>query len=204
MIPILSNLQDPQKSVENHEPTELTAEEAKSEVKRWMKQEKVKQHIKRLNILSTNKEKLYALIWGQFSTGLQEVLKGEEDFVKSDTSFDCIWLLEKSKLISSGVDTKANKYCTLIQAMTSFCTIGQGPNESNDSFRKQIDSAALTLSLAGGDHMLWSPDLIKMKDTDQGPTDKEIDTDTDTFKAMVMILRADSGRYSSLQKTLFE
>ena len=36
------------------------------------------------------------------------------------------------------------------------------------------------------------------------PTEKEIDTDTDTFKAMVMILRADTGRYADLQKTLFK
>ena len=204
MIPILDSLEDPTSTVEGKEPTELTEEEAKSEVKRWMKQEKVKQHIKRLNTLESNKEKLYALVWGQFSTGLQEVLKGEDAFVTSDSDFDCIWLLEKAKLVSSGVDTKANKYCSLVQAMTSFCTISQGPNESNDSFRKRIDSAALTLSLAGGDHMLWSPALIKMKMPDQGPSDKEIESDTDTFKAMVMILRADSNRYSSLQKTLFE
>ena len=99
--------------------------------------EKVKQHIKRLNILSTNKEKLYALIWGQFSTGLQEVLKGEEDFVKSDTSFDCIWLLEKSKLISSGVDTKANKYIdmpeNIIGAVKMF-PVGDPNTSSGDIF----------------------------------------------------------------------
>ena len=52
--------------------------------------------------------------------------------------------------------------------------------------------------------MLWSPDLIKMTNGKVGPTDKEIDTDTDTFKAMVMILRADVGQYANLQKTLFE
>ena len=85
----------------------------------------VKQHIKRLNILDSKKEKLYALVWGQISTGLQEVIKGEDEFIKMDSKFDCIWLLEKAKLISSGVDIKANKYCTLVQAMTSFCNIRQ-------------------------------------------------------------------------------
>ena len=204
MMPILESLKDPQSDVEGKEPSELTSEEAKSEVKRWMKQEKVKQHIKRLNVLDSNKEKLYALIWGQISTGLQEVIKGEDEFVNMDSVFDCIWLLERVKLISSSVDTKANKYCSLVQAMTSFCTINQGANESNDSYRKRIDSTSLTLSLAGGEHMLWSPDLIKMDNPKTGPTDKEIDADTDTFKAMVMILRADNGRYANLQKTLFE
>ena len=51
MMPILESLKDPQSDVEGKEPSELTSEEAKSEVKRWMKQEKVKQHIKRLNVL---------------------------------------------------------------------------------------------------------------------------------------------------------
>ena len=204
MMPILEHLTDPKDRVLKEEPTELTPEEAKSEVKRWIKQEKVKQYIKRLNSLDSNKKKLYALIWGQITTGLQEALKGEDEFSFKDSSFDCIWLLEKVKLVSSGIDTKANKYCTLVQALTSFCTIRQGATESNDSFRKRIDSSALTLSLSGGNHMLWSPELIRPADSSGIPTDIEVDKEMATFKAMVMILRADAGRFSELQATLFE
>ena len=40
MMPVLENLTDPENDVTNEEPTELTPYEVKSEVKRWIKQEK--------------------------------------------------------------------------------------------------------------------------------------------------------------------
>ena len=52
--------------------------------------------------------------------------------------------------------------------------------------------------------MLWSPELIRTTASSGIPTDIEVDKEMATFKAMVMILRADAGRFSELQTTLFE
>ena len=86
-------MKDPKPIVNADEPADLPADDAKSEVKRWMKQEEVKLHIKRLQSLERNQEKLYAIIWGQLTHAMQEVIKGDDDFVYKDTIFDCIWLL---------------------------------------------------------------------------------------------------------------
>ena len=203
MVPILEALKDPESDVKADEPKDLTDDEKKSDVKKWMKQEEVKLHIKRINSLETNKEKLYALIWGQSSHALQEVVKGDDNFDIKEEFFDCIWLLEKVKLVSSGVDSKINKHYTLLQALTSFCTIKQGTSESNDSYRKRVDATSLTLSLVGGSHFLCSPELIETADP-RNPTETEILGEIEKLKAMVCVLRADESRYTKLQDSLMD
>ena len=203
MMLILEYLMDPKASIDAEEPEDLTIEEMKSPVKQWLKQEEVKQHSKRLKALKRNKEKLHALIWGQLTHGLQEVVKSDDDFIPSDNSFDCIWLLAKVKLISVGVDSKANKHYKFLEALTSFCTVQQGGTESNDSFRKRLDAAGLTLRLAGGAQVLCNPELIESSTPEQ-PTAEEVETETEKMKAMMMILRSDGDRYETLKKDLHQ
>ena len=203
MMPILEYMVDPKTMIEAEEPIDLTTEEMKSAVKQWLKQEEVKQHSKRLKFLKHNKEKLYALIWGQLTHGLQEELKGNNSFVTSDTSFDCIWLLQNIKLITAGVDAKANKHYTFIEALTSFCNVRQGETESNDAFRKRIDAAALTLRLAGGEQVLCNPELMTPADP-SNPTVSEVESETEKVKAMMLMLRSDSLRYHELKKDLHQ
>ena len=201
LLPILEFMKDPKPDIDAQEPVDLSTEEVKSEVKKWMKQEEVKLHIKRLKGLERNQEKMYAIVWGQLTHALQEVIKGDDDFIFKDASFDCIWILQKSKLVSAGVDGKANKHYTFVLALSNFCSLQQGPTESNDSFRKRVDSAALTLGLAGGSHVLCSPDLIVTED-ESNVTAKEIEIEVEKVKAMVMLLKSDPARYGTLHEDL--
>ena len=203
MISIIESFEDPLAEIKKDEPTDLTEVEKANQVTLWFKQERVKEYLIRLKTLKNNKESLYGLIWGQCSSGLQEVLKQEEDFYKSAAVFNCVWILEKIKLVSSGIDSKSNKHANLIKALTGLCNIKQGATESNDSFRKRVDSAAVTLQLAGGDHVMCSPILIESV-SKESFTPKEIAAEQDKFKAMLMVLRADPGRFGALQESLYE
>ena len=98
----------------------------------------MKQYYNRLLALQQNKQKLYGILWGQSSSGLQEVIKADEEYADKSSKFDCIWLLEKLNLVSAGVDKKANKYSSLVRAITAFVTMRQGPTKSNDSFQKKM------------------------------------------------------------------
>jgi ribosomal protein L25 (general stress protein Ctc) len=129
------------------------------------------------------------------------VIKTDDLFTQKDADFDCIWLLQKCKMAAAGVNDKANKHATLFQSILHFCTIKQGQHESNDSFRKRLDSAVLTLELAGGKHILVSDVLLKAADVDN-PTTAELDIEEEKFKAMVLIMRADPLRYTTLQSSL--
>ena len=203
ILTILDQLTDPKSDIEKTEPKDLEGKDVNSEVKKWKKQAEVRKYFQRLTDLENNQEKLYGLVWGQCSNRLQELIKADEEFEEKSRAYDYIWLLKKCKMILSGVDEQANKYSTLIKALTSLCTIRQGESESNDSFRKRVDAYVLTLKLLGGEHILWSPQLIKSNNK-KDPSKDEIEVEEDKFKAMLMILRADHIRYGALQESLFQ
>ena len=146
LMPILDHLKDPKAEVEKEEPVELSESDLRSEVKKWMKQEQIKMYMKRLTTLESNQLKLYALLWGQLSEGLKQAVQGEDDFDSKSESFDCIWLLEKVKLLSAGVNSKINAHCSYLQALTHFCTMRQGGQETNESFKKRVNATAKTVS----------------------------------------------------------
>ena len=95
--------------------------------------------------------KLYGLIWGQLTIGLQEVIKGDKDFAEKDLQFDCIWLLMKCNLTSAGLDERANKFSICVKAVCQAFTVRQKDHESNDAYRKRFESQVLTLDLVGGE-----------------------------------------------------
>lgn len=78
MVPIVEELNDATTNIENGGPAEMTQAVQNSVVKMWVKQEQVKRHEKLLN-LKNNKDTLYGVVWGQCSTGLQKVTKGDQD-----------------------------------------------------------------------------------------------------------------------------
>ena len=59
--------------------------------------------------LKNNINKIYAIVWGQCTSGVKSVLKGEEDFEKREEEVDCLWLLKSIKKITVGIDNKDNK-----------------------------------------------------------------------------------------------
>ena len=198
ILVVIEDLKDPKPDIEKEEPKDLEGSDATSEVKKWKKQAEVRNYYQRITNLQNNQETLYRVIWGQCSNGLQEVVKANDEFLKKSKDFNCIWLLKQCKMISAGVNAKANKHSTLVKALTGLCNIKQGETESNNSFRKRVDAYALTLKLSGGEHIMCSPTLIKAVNK-QKPSDEEIQVEEDKFKAMLMVLRADPTRYGALQ-----
>ena len=201
MVPILSKLQDPKATIEANQPTDSSTS---GKVADAILNERIKKHIARLTILDNNKVMLYGAIWGQCSVALQEVIKTDDDFIDRDTDFDCIWLLKRCKMVSSGIDERGNKHHNLVKSLIHFVNIRQHPMESNDSFRTRLDAAVLTLELANGKHILCSDKLIESADTTKSPTTAEITVEEEKFKAMLMVVRADGNRYGSLQANLEE
>ena len=80
VVPIIEELRDPTQEVIDNEPIELVGTQKTNQIKIWMKQEEVKQHVKCINNLKNNMETLYALVWGQCTTGLQEAIKADPDY----------------------------------------------------------------------------------------------------------------------------
>ena len=63
-------------------------------------------------MLRSNIEKLYGLLWGQFSSTLQTTIKGTSKYEDNSDDFDAIWLLTEIKIAISGIDLKTNPRLT--------------------------------------------------------------------------------------------
>ena len=119
---------------------------------------------------------------------------------KKSSDFDTLWLLEKIKKTTAGVDTKANPALTLHEQMLIFMTTRQGQSESDDDYLRKFNSRLKNMILAGGIHVLWSPQILG-KDM-ISCTPMEINTEKERFKAMCFILRANKIGYSDILEEL--
>ena len=200
IIPIIDEFKDTLEQLNKEQPGDIPTADKDSQVAIWMKQEEVKSHIKRIHTLENNKETLCGFIWGQCSNALKEIIKGDSDYTKKFKSYDCIWLLKKAKMITSGIDEKANRHKSLVDSITTLMTMKQGQFESNDSYRTRIDSNALTVDLAGGHGVLCSYKLLDISPA--FATEKDIMEEVERFKAMIMIRRADNSRFGDLKNSL--
>lgn len=152
--------------------------------------------------LDDNKAALYRLIWGQCTNALQEVIKTDKDHTAFAVDFDCVWLLKKCKTVSAGIDKRGNRHYNLVKSLVQFATMKQHPMESNDLFRTRFDAAVLTLELTGGEHIFCSETLIEAADKDARPSKDEIAAEEQKFKAMMMLVKANTNRFKTLQNSL--
>ena len=70
--------------------------------------------------LDDNFDNIFTYKWGNCTSGLQSMVKGEEDYNENEYDNDCIWLLEKVELITYRLDTKEKKWNNLHGAITYF------------------------------------------------------------------------------------
>ena len=76
--------------IANDIPKDLTAEEAKSPVQVLLKMEEVKKYGNRRQLAIDNLVKVYGLVWGQCSSGLQTSLKGKQGYEAAADDYDVL------------------------------------------------------------------------------------------------------------------
>ena len=75
--------------------------------------------------------KIYEILFGQFTPSLQLVMKGVTDYKKKSKDCDCLWLMEDRKKITAGLDIKEKPRLSIIEQIISFSTMRQDPAETN-------------------------------------------------------------------------
>ena len=179
-------------------PIDLTDEEAKSAVRTLLKTEEVKKFGTRRQQAIDNLVKVFGLIWGQCSSGLQTAIKGESGFDDAFKAHEVVWLLEAVQKIVSGVDTKANKLYIEQEALVVFTTMRQGTTEPTDGFITRVKQNAQTLKLAGGERYLYDKESLTTDDR------ANIDRAIEEYLAMHVLRRSDAVRFGDLQKSLLD
>ena len=88
--------------------------------------QRVKLYVSREHKLDKNIGKIFMYIWVKCTSALESMVKGDKYYEDKEYGNDCIWLLEKVKLIMSGLDTKEKKRNNLHDVIISFITTRQG------------------------------------------------------------------------------
>ena len=99
--------------------------------------------MKRSCILQNNLPKLYGLMWGHCTPGLQSELQGDPSYKEKSKDYDCLWLAETLKLNSSGIAHTSNHFHSAFHALKGVFSLRQGANESMDVFYKRFDLTLL-------------------------------------------------------------
>jgi len=123
IVCLITDLKDPADSFEaKHAPMEPTPEEEQSVFKMKIWEMKIKHYIDHEKQLRENIHKHYRLIIGKFTPAVRSTIKREENYNEKSVGFDALWLLEKIKAITAGVDMKANPSLTLGEKIMTFST----------------------------------------------------------------------------------
>ena len=140
----------------------------------------------REEILIENTDKLYGIVLGKFTPPLRPTIKGDAGYEKKSSDFDTLWLLQKIKETTAGVDMKENIYLTLHEQMIISLNTKHSKTESDDNYLKKFNSRLENMNLDGGAHVLCIPQIIG-KYLSQCNT-AEINTEKEIIKAMCFIL----------------
>ena len=116
--------------------------------------------MKDIKLLKSNLKKAYRLMYGNCTDGVQTQVKADPEYGAKSKIFDHKWLFEKVKKAVSGLDSKVNLRVSLHSTMINFLLIKQQPNESNTAYLTRFKSMARTLTIAGGEHILVSKDML--------------------------------------------
>ena len=205
LYPLFKELKDPQSDLlKNNMPVkpDLDEDEEDSvvETETAIYNEEIKQFVQRKLNLRRNMQKSYALIWGQCSTQLQEYVKGQSEYTKHSATSNVVWLLKELKKATSGVDSKANGWMNMQDAIAALYRMKQGPSESNEHYMERFKANITAIELTKGDHIFYSPG---MTGKERGDHNKEsILEEEERNKALLLLRNSDDNRYKGLMDEL--
>ena len=166
-------------------------------VERMLLETKIKAYVAQEEQLKNNMSKIYVIVWGQCSSCLQAIIKGDNDYDSKHKRRDVIWLFDQIKITTAGIDNKSNKYKNLLASLMTLFTMRQGETESNDKFLTRFKSNVQTVELSGGNDF-----LIPLKWLDSHHSERDKFEEKQKFLAMLFLSRSDQKRFGHLLVSL--
>ena len=145
MMPLTRELKNP----EIAEPANLPEGE-KSRVKTILLEKQIAAYVTRCDILESNLQATYAVIWGQCSEAMRAKLQGLEKYNDARDKCDCAWLLTQIKAIRHKFEEKRYGYASLNDAYNNFYSHRQQNEEALADYLHQFKENVDVLEHYGG------------------------------------------------------
>ena len=190
MKAVFKDFKDPLVALQtNHMPLAI---EDPNEIEKEIQRERVRQYVSREVNVRRNTEKAFGIIWGQCSLALQADIKGNSNYEEKANKFDILWLLIELKKAVSGIDDKVNPHLTLHEAVATLYKMKQGQSESNEHYLECFKANINTVTLAKGDHIFCSDELLSRAYGDK-PSDQQIEAEKERSKAVLLLKNQMTG-----------
>jgi hypothetical protein len=159
IIGLIRELKDPSTNFrKNNLAKNLTAKQKESDIKAAIQAQSIKLYAAREADMKNNMDKVYGIVKGQCSMSLHTVIKQYPELDEKNDKHNVFRLLSKLKDVTSGLDMKSNKHSNLHEAILVLFTMKQGEFESDSNYMKRFEMNIKMLIIAGGKHILCSPE----------------------------------------------
>jgi len=205
VVTLVTDFFDPTLKFLNNMPKPAfdAAQAAADPMKKAVNDQMAKQFEQRIDALRTNIAKVYGLVWGQCTTGLQAEIKSEDDYNTNASTYNTQWLLEIVRKKSPGVATRGNKYLNMMNVLTHFFRdTFQGRNESEDTWYRRFKAECDTLELADLGYVFYNKSASGHKGANAIPSENDIAAEIEAYKAMFFLQFSNMQRYPDLMSFL--
>ena len=116
--------------------------------------EQIKVYVKMCGVVRACVTKIFALVWGQCSDGLQAILKASPDYDQKSKLYDAVWLLKECKKILAGVNQYRNTSMLLREKLVKTITVRQFKEETVNQYVTRFKTNLNSLVQVGGEKIL--------------------------------------------------
>ena len=107
-------------------PPEPTGDDADNNLKVTVYMKRLERHLDEEKLLANNLHRLFTIIWGQCSLGIQAKLKAKVEFLIKKEDGDCAWLINEVKQLMLGLGSGKYPLKVLAQAKIDLLRFQQG------------------------------------------------------------------------------
>ena len=156
-----------------------------------------------IGIVRSNVAKIYGIIWGQCTPGLQAELKSLDDYDAHAATYDAVWLLRESMKLAAGVATKGNPYANMFDVMDHFMNkVTQGRHESEEAWYRLFKAECDTLEVAGLGYFFHNAAAAGHDDANLNPPGNDIATEMEKCRAILFLKKSNIQHYPALMDFL--
>ena len=134
----------------------MSVDDIKFTIKAAIRKQLVNNYSNREAVLRSNLDMIYGIFGGQWSHGINYIIRNNKCFEEKSHVINWLWLLEHVEEVTPRLDNNSNKSYNLHWDMLNFLTIRQGQQESDDFFSKRFDDKLHTIDMEGVMHIICS------------------------------------------------
>ena len=202
----IRDLKDPVNLYVTNKMPKIDAKIEKDSVEEMILKEEVREFVRVKNMVISSVNKLFALIWGQCTDGLQSILKMDVEYEEKSKEFDGIWLLRAVKKILAGVSNFKNAAVLVREKMMKLLTTKQYPDETIYQYMTRFKTNHSALEQVAGANILVYEQLMGVtwsdiyNNYDSSSREKKCKLGKETFMAACLVMGSNDSQFWQLKK----